>query len=120
MKSNRGTGTTYVCVGKCPLLPLGERLVVERMDAKDEYAPGIVIPEAYRETSLKARVRAVGPGRMLDNGQVAPPMVGNPPRPIKVGDVVLIGRFNSQDEVTIAGQDLTVIHTEGVQGVVDG
>jgi chaperonin GroES len=105
--------------GKCPLLPLGERLVVERLDPKDEYAPGIIIPEAYRDKNLKMRVVSVGPGRMLDNGQTVPPQVGNPPRSIRAGDVVLVGEFNSQQEITIGERDYVVIHTEGVQGVVE-
>ena len=103
---------------KCPVKPVGERLVVQRLDPTKEYAPGIVIPEAYREKNQKMRVLAVGPGRMMPDGKIIPPTCGNPGQPIKVGDVVLVNSYNSQEELEIDGVELCIIHSEGVLGVV--
>ena len=108
-------------MSKCPLVPVGERLVVQRLQPKSEHGAGIVIPEAYRKTRQACRVVAVGPGRLMDNGVRVPPHVGAAPgRPIRVGDVVQVGRYNSQEEITIDGKEFCVIHSEGVEGVIVG
>jgi chaperonin GroES len=101
----------------CPLVPIGERIVVERLEPAKQKGR-VLIPDAYQEKNLRMKVVAVGPGRLLESGVRAKPEVGNPPRPIRVGDVVLVGKFNTQEEVSIGGRDLTVIHAEGVVGVV--
>jgi len=101
----------------CPLVPIGERIVVERLEPAKQKGR-VLIPDAYQEKNLRMRVVAVGPGRLLESGIRVKPEVGNPPRPIKVGDTVLVGRFNTQEEVEIAGRSLTVIHSEGIVGVL--
>jgi len=65
--------------------PLHDRVLVRREEEEEKTAGGILLASAAREKSNKGKVVAVGPGRVLDNGQVVPVSV-------KVGDLV---RFSS-------------------------
>lgn len=66
--------------------PLRDCVVIEREDAPDKSAGGIVLPDNAKDKSLKGKVLAVGPGRVLDSGELGPMQV-------KVRDTVLFGRY---------------------------
>ncbi|MHC4503998.1 MAG: co-chaperone GroES, partial [Planctomycetota bacterium] len=78
---------------KLALEPLDDRVVVERLEAEEKTAGGIVIPDTAKEKPLKARVVAAGPGKQLESGERAP--MGVAPK-----DLVLIGKY-SGTEVTV-------------------
>jgi len=83
------------------LVPLDDRVVVERLEAEETTAGGIVIPETAKEKPQKARVIAAGPGKQLDNGERA--AMG-----VAVGDLVLLGKYSGTD-VTVAGNDYVIL-----------
>ena len=70
--------------------PLSDRVVVRVDKGADKSPGGIHIPDSAREKPQKARVLAVGPGKLNDNGSRAVPQV-------KVGDVVLFTRWAGQE-----------------------
>ncbi|MHA2279535.1 MAG: co-chaperone GroES [Promethearchaeota archaeon] len=51
------------------LKPLGDKVVVERVKAESKTPGGIVLPDAAKEKPQRGIVRAVGPGKMMDNGK---------------------------------------------------
>ena len=53
------------------LKPLGEKIVVERLEADSKTAGGIVLPDSAKEKPQRGVVKAVGPGKLLDNGRRA-------------------------------------------------
>ena len=62
--------------------PLGDKVVVRAATSDERTAGGIVLPDAARERPQQGSVVAVGPGRLLDNGERAPMAV-------QVGDTVI-------------------------------
>lgn len=93
------------------LKPLQDRIVVEAAAKEEKTASGIILPDSAQEKPLKGTVLAVGPGKRLDSGQLAPVDV-------KTGDTVLYGKY-SGTEVTVEGKDYIILRADDVLGVVD-
>ena len=91
--------------------PLGDRIIVSREEEEQTSAGGIVIPDNAREKPSKGRVRAVGPGRVLDDGSRRSPDV-------KEGDLVLFGKYGGT-EVKLDGEKLLVLREEDVMAVIE-
>ena len=70
----------------CPLHPMDDYVVCERLDSEDS----VLVPEHLRKKSNKGRVVAVGPGRLLQNGQYAPVLLA-------IGDIVVFGGYLKED-----------------------
>src|SRR5438132_8407017 len=70
--------------------PLDDRVVVEPLEAEDKTAGGILLPDTAKQKPQRGRVLAVGPGKLLDDGQRAKVAV------VK-GDEVLYGRYAGTD-----------------------
>jgi chaperonin GroES len=68
------------------LRPLGDRLLLKRLEEEQITPGGIVIPDAAKEKPSRGEVIAIGGGKPLDNGQIRPLAV-------KVGDRVLFGKY---------------------------
>ena len=51
------------------LRPLGDKVIVERIDADKRTPGGIVLPDSAKKKPTRGRVKAVGPGRILDDGR---------------------------------------------------
>lgn len=66
----------------CPLTPMDDYVICERLDSEDS----LLVPAHLKKPSNKGRVMAVGPGRLLQNGEYAP-------LPLKVGDIVVFGGY---------------------------
>lgn len=77
--------------------PLDDRVVVEPLEAEEKTAGGILLPDTAKQKPTRGRVIAVGPGRLLDNGQRC--QLG-----VSKGDEVIYGRY--------AGNDLNVERKE--------
>jgi chaperonin GroES len=70
--------------------PLDDRVVVEPLEAEEKTAGGILLPDTAKQKPQRGRVLAVGPGKMLEDGQRAKVSVGK-------GDEVLYGRYSGTD-----------------------
>ena len=92
--------------------PLQDRVVIKRMEEERTSSGGIVIPDTAAEKPIRGKVIAVGPGKVLDNGQKRP-------IDVKVGDTVLFGKY-SGTEVKINNQEYLVIREDDIMGVFEG
>ena len=92
------------------LQPLGDRVVVKRVDSETKTASGIVIPDAAAEKPDQGEVLAVGPGKTGDDGKVRALTV-------KVGDRVLFGKYSGQT-VKVDGDELLVMKEDDLFAVV--
>lgn len=81
--------------------PLDDRVVVEPFEAEEKTAGGIVLPDAAREKPQRGKVKAVGSGKMLENGKRAELSV-------VVGDDVLFGKY-SGSEIEVKGEKLKIM-----------
>jgi chaperonin GroES len=70
--------------------PLDDRVVVEPLEADERTAGGILLPDTAKQKPQRGRVLAVGPGKMLEDGQRAKVSVAK-------GDEVLFGRYGGTD-----------------------
>ena len=93
------------------LRPLHDRLLVKRLEEKEQVYGGIIIPDTAKEKPQEAKVLAVGPGRVTDDGKIQP-------IDAKVGDTVVFGKY-SGTEVKIDGDDLLIIREDDVLGVLE-
>jgi chaperonin GroES len=90
--------------------PLHDRIVVKAADKEQVTAGGIILPDAAQEKPQRGEVLAVGPGKTLDSGTVAP-------IDVNVGDHVYYGKY-SGTEVKVEGEDYIILRAEDVLAVV--
>lgn len=83
------------------LVPLGEKVIVKRLDAEEVTAGGILLPEAAQEKPQQGRVLSVGDGPLLADGTRGKHQVGE-------GDRVLFSRHSGTD-VVVDGEELLII-----------
>ena len=91
--------------------PLGEKILIKRVEAEGKTDSGIYLPESAKEKPQHAKVLGVGDGRLLDNG-------GRAPFQVKKGDTVLIGKWGGT-EVKIGEDEMLVLGEDEVLGIVD-
>ena len=92
--------------------PLGDRVVVRRVQEDQKTPGGIIIPDTAQEKPQEGEVIAVGPGALDENGKRVAPEV-------KTGDFVLFGKW-SGTEVKIDGKDLLIMKESDIMGVIEG
>ena len=93
------------------LRPLQDRLLVKRLEDKEQMQGGIMIPDTAKDKPQQAQVLAVGPGRVTDDGKLQAIEV-------KVGDTVVFGKY-AGTEVKVDGDDLLIIREDDVLGVLE-
>ncbi|HEY7247153.1 MAG TPA: co-chaperone GroES [Xanthobacteraceae bacterium] len=91
--------------------PLHDRVVVERIDAEEKSAGGIIIPDTAREKPSEGEIIAVGPGGRDENGKLVP-------IDLKTGDRVLFGKW-SGTEVKLDGVDYLIMKESDIMGVIE-
>ena len=91
--------------------PLHDRVVVRRLEEETLTAGGIVLPDSATEKPSQGEVLAVGPGKVLDNGEVRAPDVS-------VGDKVLFGQYGGST-VKIDGDELLIMNESEIFGVLE-
>ena len=90
--------------------PLNDRVLVRRVEAKEQLKGGIIIPDTAKEKPQEGEVVAVGEGRLDDNGKRVPPQV-------KKGDRVLFGKY-AGSEFKIDDEDHLVLKEDEILGIV--
>jgi len=95
---------------KLKIQPLGDRVVIEPLEAEEKTASGIVIPDSAREKQQKGKVLAVGKGRVAEDGTVSP-------LEVKVNDQVLFGRY-SGTEIKIAGGEYLIVKEDDILAII--
>lgn len=91
--------------------PLGDRVVVEVIEETDQKTKGgLYVPDTAKEKSQRARVVAVGTGRMLDNGQ-------RTQIEVKAGDTVFFAKYGGT-EVSIEGKNFTILSERDILAVI--
>ena len=92
------------------LRPVEDRVIVEP-EKEETSSGGIYIPETARERPQKGKVIAVGPGRLLDNGERVSPQV-------KPGDRVIFSKYGGT-EVKIEGKEYIILREEDIYAIIE-
>src|SRR4029077_20448882 len=95
---------------KSKIQPLGDRVLVEPLEAEDKTSGGIIIPDTAKEKQQRGRVIAVGKGRVNEDGKVTP-------LEVKANDQVLFGRY-SGSEIKVGANDYLIIKEEDILGII--
>jgi len=91
--------------------PLGDRILVQRVEAMERTKGGIVLPDTAKEKPKEGKVIAVGPGKVLDSGETAP--IG-----VKAGDRILFSSY-AGTEVKIDGEDYLIMKEDDILAVLE-
>ena len=91
--------------------PLGDKVLLKRLEAREMTAGGIVLPESAKEKPKRGTVLSVGEGRLLDTGS-------RKPLQIKKGDQVLFTSY-SGTEIKVNGEDLLIMDKSDILAVLE-
>jgi chaperonin GroES len=92
--------------------PLHDRIIVRRLEEGEQKIGGIIIPDTAKEKPQQGKVIAAGNGKLNDEGQRVP-------LDVKAGDVILFGKYTSQ-EVKLDGEEYLIMREDEVLAVIDG
>ena len=90
--------------------PLNDRVLVKRIEKRDEIRGGIIIPDTAKEKPQEAEVVAVGAGKLDDKGN-------RQPMSVKAGDRVLIGKYSGTD-IKLQDEDHTILREDEILAII--
>ncbi len=93
------------------VVPLGDKIVIKRLDADSRTAGGIVLPDSAKEKPQQGRVLSVGDGRQTGDGQRVACQV-------QEGDRVIFSTW-AGTEIKVDGHDLLILKEEDILAVMD-
>ncbi|HNU69857.1 MAG TPA: co-chaperone GroES [Myxococcota bacterium] len=91
--------------------PMQDRILVKRIAREEKTAGGIFIPDTAKEKPQEAIVIAVGPGKVLESGELRQPGV-------KEGEKVLFGKY-AGSEVKIDGEEHIILREDDILAVIE-
>jgi len=90
--------------------PLYDRLIVKRIEEKEQRRGGIIIPDSAKEKPMEGKIIAVGAGRINKDGS-------RTPLEVKTGDRVLFGKYAGQ-EIKIDDKEHVILKEDEVLGII--
>ena len=90
--------------------PLGDRVVIKRLEAEETTKSGIIVTGTAKERPQEAEVVAVGPGAIVDGKRTE--------MEVKIGDKVLYSKY-AGTEVKVDGQEYTILKQEDILAIVE-
>ncbi len=91
--------------------PIGEKVLVKRLEAVEKTTGGIVLPETAKEKPKEGKIIALGDGKLMDNGQRAKFQV-------KKGDRVVFSSY-AGTEVEIEGEEYLLMTEDDILAVIE-
>jgi len=91
--------------------PLYDRIVVKRIEEKEQMQGGLYIPDSAKEKPQEGEVAAVGKGKRLEDGKLVP-------LDVQVGDRILFGKYSGSD-IKLEGEELLIMREDEVLGILD-
>jgi chaperonin GroES len=91
--------------------PLGNRVLVRRLETQETLKGGIIIPDTAKKKQEQAEVVAIGTGKKDKNGNAIP-------MPVKVGDIILMEKYSGQ-EVTLNDEEFVILRSDDLIAVVE-
>jgi len=93
------------------LVPIGDKVLVKRLEAEEKTKGGIVLPDTAKEKPKEGRIIALGEGKLLEDGTRVPFQV-------KKNDRVLFSSY-AGTEVTVDGEEYLILSEEDILAVVE-
>ena len=98
-------------MSKLNIKPLGDKVIVQRIEAEEKTAGGIVLPDTAKEKPKRGIILAVGNGRLLDDGTRSEMQV-------KKRDEVLFTSY-AGTEIKVDGEEYMIMDESDILGIVD-
>jgi len=95
---------------KTSIKPLSDRVVAQRLEAKETVKGGIIIPDSAKKKQEMAKVIAIGSGKVNDEGKTLP-------MPVRVGDIILTDKYSGQ-EITIDDEEFIIVKADDIIAIV--
>ncbi|WP_415331305.1 co-chaperone GroES [Clostridium perfringens] len=90
--------------------PLGDRVVIKRLEAEETTKSGIIVTGTAKERPQEAEVVAVGPGSIVDGKRTE--------MEVKIGDKVLYSKY-AGTEVKFEGEEYTILRQDDILAIVE-
>jgi Co-chaperonin GroES (HSP10) len=90
--------------------PLGDRVVIKRIEAEETTKSGILLPGTAKEKPQEAEIVAVGPGGVVDGKEIR--------MEVKVGDRVLFSKY-AGNEIKIEGVEYNILRQDDILAVIE-
>ena len=91
--------------------PLGDRVLVKRVEAEEKTKGGIVLPDTAKEKPKEGKVISVGPGKTTEEGK-------NIPLSVKEGDKILFSSYAGTD-IEVEGKEYLILREEDILGIIE-
>ena len=98
-------------MGKIGIRPLGEKVLIKRLEAEETTAGGIVLPDSAKEKPKRGTVLGVGDGKLLDTGK-------RQALQLKKGDQVLFTSY-AGTEIKVDGEEMLIMDESDVLAVLE-
>jgi chaperonin GroES len=93
------------------LRPLGNRVLVRRIDTQETLKGGIILPDSAKKKQEQAEVVAIGTGKKDKNGNLIP-------IPAKVGDIILMEKYSGQ-EITLNDEEFVILRADDIIAIIE-
>jgi chaperonin GroES len=100
----------FTTMAKLNIRPLGDKVIVKRVEAEEKTAGGIVLPDTAKEKPKRGLVLAVGNGRLLDDGTRSEMQV-------KKKDEVLFTSY-AGTEIKVDGEEYMIMDESDILGII--
>ena len=97
-------------LSKVNMQPLGDRVLVKPIEAKETKRSGIIIPDSAKEKPQEGIIAACGKGKTTEDGKVIA-------LDVKVGDKILYGKY-SGSEIKLDDEDYLIMHQDDILGIL--
>lgn len=98
-------------MAKVKIRPLGDKVLVKRMEAEEKTAGGLFLPDTAKEKPKRGVVQAIGDGKLLDSGERSKLQVAK-------GNQVLFSSY-AGTEIKVEGEELLIIDENDILAIVD-
>ena len=96
---------------KLTLKPLGNRVLVQRIEQEETLKGGIILPDSAKKKQETAKVIAIGSGTTTPEGKQIP--IG-----VQIGDTILMDKYSGQ-EVTIEDEDFVILRADDIIAIIN-
>ncbi|HCG77012.1 MAG: co-chaperone GroES [bacterium (Candidatus Ratteibacteria) CG_4_10_14_3_um_filter_41_18] len=91
--------------------PLGDRVLIKPLEAKEKSKGGIVLPDTAKEKPQEGRVIAVGKGKVSEEGKIIP-------LEVKKGNKVLYGKY-SGTEIMVEDEEHMILREDDILAIIE-
>lgn len=111
MTETHGTCCQSKCQSKTKFKPLGNRVLVRRIEQEEKLKGGILLPDSAKKKQEQAKVIAIGTGINDKNGNLIE-------IPVKINDIILMEKYSGQ-EIKIEDEEFVILKADDIIAIVE-